>query len=58
MDDAAARPPTVTIITPVYNEEANLPPYVQAVSEVLMASPGYEFRVLFIDDGSTDRSWQ
>ena len=49
--------PKVTILTPVYNEEAGLPFYVERVREVLLSRRDCEYRVLFIDDGSTDTSW-
>lgn len=47
----------VTILTPVYNEEAGLANYERAVKAVLLSRTEYEFEVLFIDDGSKDRSW-
>jgi dolichol-phosphate mannosyltransferase len=42
----------------VYNEEASLLRFEEAVARVLLARPDYDFRVLFIDDGSSDRSWE
>lgn len=50
--------PRIIILTPVYNEEEALPLYKSAVSEVLFSKKDYDFRVLFIDDGSIDRSWE
>ncbi len=50
--------PVVTIITPVYNEQESLPLYEKAVREVLLSRTDYKFRVLFIDDGSSDESWK
>src|SRR5208337_2682516 len=49
--------PRVTVLTPVYNEEANLARYERQVTRVLLAHPDHEFEFLLIDDGSTDRSW-
>jgi dolichol-phosphate mannosyltransferase len=49
--------PAITIVTPVFNEAENLLPYEQAVREQLMSHPDFEFRVLFVEDGSRDRSW-
>jgi dolichol-phosphate mannosyltransferase len=49
--------PRVMILTPVYNEEGNLPFFEREVTEILLLRPDYDFRVLFIDDGSVDRSW-
>lgn len=50
--------PRVDIVTPVYNEEAGLPQYVEAVARTLLDHPDYDVHVLFIDDGSVDSSWQ
>jgi dolichol-phosphate mannosyltransferase len=47
----------VTLLTPVYNEEDNLHLYEQTIGEILFSRTEYDFGVLFIDDGSTDRSW-
>lgn len=48
----------VTIVTPVYNEEASLPMYAEAVRGTLLNLPDPQFEVLFVDDGSTDASWR
>ncbi len=48
----------VTIVTPVYNEEACLPLYVESVRRTLLARTDIDYDVLFVDDGSTDRSWE
>lgn len=48
---------SVTLITPVFNEEANLDRYVETVKRVLFDSGKASFSVLFIDDGSRDSSW-
>lgn len=50
--------PLIVILTPVYNEEESLPLYKNAVTEILFSNKDYNFRVLFIEDGSTDRSWE
>ena len=51
------RPPRIVILTPVYNEEESLPNFEQAVDKILLSRQDYDFKVLFIDDGSKDRSW-
>lgn len=48
----------MTVITPVFNEEDALPPYVEAVRNALLTRTDIAFDVLFVDDGSTDRSWE
>jgi glycosyltransferase involved in cell wall biosynthesis len=51
-------PVQVTILTPVYNEEASLPLYERAVTDQLLSRQDYEFNILFIEDGSDDNSWK
>ena len=50
--------PVITIITPVFNEAENLLTYESAIRDRLMSQPDFEFRVLFVEDGSRDRSWE
>lgn len=46
---------TVDAIVPIYNEEAILPELHDRLGSVL-AQSSYEWRILYVDDGSTDRS--
>jgi len=57
MHNNAARK-IIAILTPVYNEEMNLQLYEKAVREILFTNGSYDFKVLFIDDGSSDGSWR
>lgn len=50
--------PRIVVVTPVYNEEEGLPGYVEEVTRVLLDAPDHDFRVVLVDDGSTDRSWE
>lgn len=52
------RVPRVTVITPVFNEEASLEAFREEVSRCLFSSDEVYYEVLFVDDGSTDRSWE
>lgn len=45
----------ISIVVPVYNEEANLQHFYEAVCAV-MASLSYRFELVFVDDGSKDES--
>ena len=45
----------VSIVVPVYNEEENIAHFVQSVEKVMETLP-YAYEILFIDDGSRDRS--
>lgn len=47
----------VSIVIPVYNEEDNLEPLYQKIKEV-MDPLGKEYEVIFVDDGSQDKSPQ
>lgn len=45
----------LSIVIPVYNEEANIRPLHEEVSAVCRQE-GYPFEVIIVDDGSTDRT--
>jgi len=49
--------PRLLVITPVYNEAANLDRFVGEVARTLLAAPDAEIRFLLVDDGSSDGSW-
>jgi len=57
-NSAPPRRPRITVLTPVYNEEQTLQRYAAEVTRVLLNHPDYDFTVLFIDDGSRERSWE
>ncbi len=45
----------ISVIIPSYNEEGNVEKIAQYVTERLFAT-GYEFELIFVDDGSTDQT--
>lgn len=47
---------TVTLIVPCYNEEASLPIFYDAVCGVAKEIPQYALTMLFVNDGSKDRT--
>ena len=49
----------ITILVPVYNEEKNIPKFINTIKKVLssISSKNYKFKVLFINDGSSDNTW-
>lgn len=47
----------ISVVIPLYNEEESLPE-LYAWIERVMKSNGYTFEVIFVNDGSTDRSWE
>ncbi len=52
---AEARPRLLSIVCPAYNEEANLDAFVIAV-EAAMLAIGQTFEIVFVNDGSSDRT--
>ncbi|HEX8097879.1 MAG TPA: glycosyltransferase family 2 protein [Pyrinomonadaceae bacterium] len=53
--DAAAEAPEVSVFLPVYNEEPNLPP-LHAKLDQALRQLGRTAEIVYVDDGSTDRS--
>lgn len=47
---------SLTLVIPVFNEEQNIRPLYAAVERVLRGCEGYDWSILFVDDGSTDGS--
>ena len=48
---------TITLLIPVYNEEYVLPQLFKRLDEFTKNTPDYQFEFLFINDGSTDKSF-
>jgi glycosyltransferase involved in cell wall biosynthesis len=48
--------PKISVIIPVFNEEDSLKELHREISEVAEANQ-YQLEYVFVDDGSTDRSW-
>lgn len=46
----------MSIVVPCYNEEAALPVYYEEMCRVMEEMSGVEFEIIFVDDGSTDRT--
>lgn len=46
----------ISIVIPLLNEEESLPELTQWIVRVVEAE-GFSYEVIFVDDGSTDRSW-
>lgn len=47
----------ISVVVPVLNEEESLPILHERLTQVL-ASSGYSYEILIVDDGSTDRSFE
>ena len=47
----------ITVVVPLYNEEESLPELYKWIERVMKAN-GFSFEVIFVNDGSTDNSWQ
>ena len=46
----------VTILIPAYNEEESLPYLYERLEELINSIKNYEFEILFINDGSKDKT--
>ncbi|HEU4650738.1 MAG TPA: glycosyltransferase family 2 protein, partial [Croceibacterium sp.] len=59
MKDAVigARQPQLSVVVPVFNEEAGLDALLARVTPVCEAAFGSSYEIVLVDDGSTDRSW-
>ena len=49
--------PTISVVVPVYNEVESLEPLVGSIESAL-SSMGSDYEIVFVDDGSTDGSFQ
>lgn len=47
----------ISVIVPLYNEDESLPELYAWIDRV-MKSKGFSYEVIFVNDGSTDRSWE
>ena len=47
----------ISVVVPLYNEAESLPELAQWIERVMEAN-GFTYEVLFINDGSTDNSWE
>ena len=47
----------ISVVIPLYNEEESLPE-LQAWIKRVMEANGFSYEIIFVNDGSTDRSWQ
>ena len=50
--------PLLVVVTPVFNEATLLGIYAAEVKRVLLGRSDVEVRVILVDDGSTDESWE
>ncbi len=46
----------ISIVIPLFNEEESIPE-LQAWIDRVMTDNGYSYEIIFVNDGSTDRSW-
>lgn len=47
----------ISVIVPLYNEDESLPELEAWIRRVMEAN-GFSYEIIFVNDGSTDRSWQ
>ena len=46
----------ISIVIPCFNEEEALPVYYEEMSRIMKHMQGVDFELLFVDDGSSDRT--
>ena len=49
--------PNISVVVPLYNEEESLPE-LEAWIERVMTENHFTYEIIFVDDGSNDRSWK
>ena len=47
----------ISVVVPLYNEKESLTPLYEWISRVMVAN-GFSYEIIFVNDGSTDGSWQ
>ena len=47
----------ISVVVPLYNEAESLPE-LQAWIDRVMAANGFSYEVIYVNDGSTDDSWE
>ncbi len=47
----------ISVVIPLYNEAESLPELAAWIARV-MAENGFSYEIIFVDDGSTDESWE
>jgi glycosyltransferase involved in cell wall biosynthesis len=55
--DQTSSPPDLSIVVPLFDEEANIGPFLDELFEVLSATD-LEFEAICVDDGSSDRTFE
>ncbi len=48
----------ISVVVPVYNEEKNLPLLIEELNGSLVSEKDVVFEIVFVDDGSTDKSFE
>ena len=47
----------ISVVVPLFNEAESLPELYAWIKRVMQAN-GFSFEIIFVNDGSTDSSWQ
>jgi dolichol-phosphate mannosyltransferase len=56
-DAPPPQPGLLSLVVPVFNEQESLAPLVAEIGAAARALPEWRYEVVFVDDGSTDGSW-
>lgn len=50
--------PRIDIVSPLYNEVSNFATFIAAVEQKVLSDTTFDWHVILVDDGSTDRTWE
>ena len=50
--------PRIDVVTPLFNEEANFQAFIEALDREVLVYSDVDWHFIFVDDGSTDRTWE
>jgi polyisoprenyl-phosphate glycosyltransferase len=56
VQDLSSERPLLSVVAPMFNEEANVEPFVAAI-EAVMVGHALDYELVLVDDGSSDRTW-
>jgi glycosyltransferase involved in cell wall biosynthesis len=48
----------ISLVVPAYNEEQTMQPFYAQLMQTLATLPTYAWEIVFVNDGSRDRTWQ
>lgn len=47
----------ISVVIPAFNEEENILPIARMIADVFEKLPGFDYEIIFVDDGSNDATY-